>query len=174
MNEAKIEIKMAPHRPKKSAPVEYTTDEEDMILYDVEDEFESNPDYEKKRWKNILQAIVTLTPTRHRNSAKIGSCANNPNTHLPRQCSVPRVDENDGRIELQINFPPTVQSRSADPQCLPAVLRGQGQRFGSNEEVIAEVEAYFESKNKSFYEKDISPPGTKGCTKDVYVSIKTY
>ncbi|GFX81567.1 histone-lysine N-methyltransferase SETMAR [Trichonephila clavipes] len=31
----------------------------------------------------------------------------------------------------------------------------QGKRFGSNEEVIAEVEAYFDSKNKSFYKKGI-------------------
>ncbi|GFT05494.1 uncharacterized protein TNCV_3159941 [Trichonephila clavipes] len=34
----KIEIKTAPHRPRKSGPTEYTTDEEDMIIYDVEDE----------------------------------------------------------------------------------------------------------------------------------------
>ena len=27
----------------------------------------------------------------------------------------------------------------------------QGKRFGSDEEVIAETEAYFESKDKSFY-----------------------
>ncbi|GFW07139.1 RNA-directed DNA polymerase from mobile element jockey [Trichonephila clavipes] len=31
----KIEIKTAPHRPRKSGPTEYTTDEEDMIIYDV-------------------------------------------------------------------------------------------------------------------------------------------
>ncbi|GFX79263.1 hypothetical protein TNCV_695751 [Trichonephila clavipes] len=32
---------MAPHSPRKSAPVEYTTDEEDMVFNDVEeDEFE--------------------------------------------------------------------------------------------------------------------------------------
>ena len=31
----------------------------------------------------------------------------------------------------------------------------QGRRFGSNEEVIAETEAYFESKDKSFYKKGI-------------------
>ncbi|GFY26922.1 hypothetical protein TNCV_930631 [Trichonephila clavipes] len=31
-----IEIKMVPHRPRKSAPTEYTTDEEDMIIYDVQ------------------------------------------------------------------------------------------------------------------------------------------
>ena len=31
----------------------------------------------------------------------------------------------------------------------------QGKRFGSNEEVIAETEAYFEAKNKSFYKKGI-------------------
>ncbi|GFU43458.1 uncharacterized protein TNCV_53571 [Trichonephila clavipes] len=38
----KIEIKTAPHRPRKSGPTEYTTDEEDMIIYDVEDEPEPN------------------------------------------------------------------------------------------------------------------------------------
>ena len=31
----------------------------------------------------------------------------------------------------------------------------QGKRFGSNEEVVAETEAYFESNDKSFYKKDI-------------------
>ncbi|GFS82382.1 uncharacterized protein TNCV_4137421 [Trichonephila clavipes] len=41
----KIEIKSAPHRPQKSGPTEYTTDEEDMIIYDVEDEPEPNPHY---------------------------------------------------------------------------------------------------------------------------------
>ncbi|GFV44351.1 RNA-directed DNA polymerase from mobile element jockey [Trichonephila clavipes] len=43
----KIEIKTAPHRPRKSAPTEYSTDEEDMIIYDVcvEDEPELNPKY---------------------------------------------------------------------------------------------------------------------------------
>ncbi|GFX29622.1 uncharacterized protein TNCV_4776941 [Trichonephila clavipes] len=35
-----IEIKMTPHKPRKPAPVEYTTDEEDMIVYDVEEEVE--------------------------------------------------------------------------------------------------------------------------------------
>ncbi|GFV20847.1 DUF4817 domain-containing protein [Trichonephila clavipes] len=40
---------MAHHRPRKPAPVEYSTDEEDMIVYDVEEnEIESNPDY--KLW----------------------------------------------------------------------------------------------------------------------------
>ena len=31
----------------------------------------------------------------------------------------------------------------------------QGKRFGSNEKVVAETDAYFESKNESFYKKDI-------------------
>ena len=31
----------------------------------------------------------------------------------------------------------------------------QGKRFGSNEEVIVETEAYFESKGESFYKKGI-------------------
>ncbi|GFX07922.1 uncharacterized protein TNCV_4161911 [Trichonephila clavipes] len=33
-----IEIKMAPHRPKRSALTEYATDEKDMITYDVEEQ----------------------------------------------------------------------------------------------------------------------------------------
>ncbi|GFU33771.1 uncharacterized protein TNCV_7641 [Trichonephila clavipes] len=45
-----IDIKMAQHTPRKPAPVEYSTDEEDMIVYDVEEnEFESNPDCVRKR-----------------------------------------------------------------------------------------------------------------------------
>ncbi|GFV03615.1 hypothetical protein TNCV_1024341 [Trichonephila clavipes] len=47
MKEA-IDIKMNPHRPKKPASDEYTSDEEEMIVYDVEDEIESNPDYVKE------------------------------------------------------------------------------------------------------------------------------
>ncbi|GFW09416.1 hypothetical protein TNCV_3731711 [Trichonephila clavipes] len=39
---------MNPHRPKKPASGESTTDEEEMIVYDVEDEIESNPDYVKQ------------------------------------------------------------------------------------------------------------------------------
>ena len=31
----------------------------------------------------------------------------------------------------------------------------QGKRFGSNEEVIAETKAYFESKDETFYKKTI-------------------
>ena len=31
----------------------------------------------------------------------------------------------------------------------------QGKRFGSNEEVIAETEAYFEAEDKSFYKHGI-------------------
>ena len=32
----------------------------------------------------------------------------------------------------------------------------QGKRFGSNEEVISETEAYFEAKDKSFYKKALN------------------
>ena len=31
----------------------------------------------------------------------------------------------------------------------------QGKRFGSNEEVISEIEVYFDAKDKSFYKKGI-------------------
>ena len=47
-------------------------------------------------------------------------------------------------------WPPSNYSLAAD---LKRML--QGKKFGSNEEVITKVESYFESKNKSFYEKNI-------------------
>ncbi|GFY01589.1 hypothetical protein TNCV_2607731 [Trichonephila clavipes] len=34
---------MAQHKPRKSSNIQYTTDEEDMIIYDVENDIESNP-----------------------------------------------------------------------------------------------------------------------------------
>ena len=42
----------------------------------------------------------------------------------------------------------------------------QGKGFGSNEEVIAETEAYFESKEESFYKKGIKKLEERGneCT----------
>ncbi|GFX62060.1 uncharacterized protein TNCV_2227861 [Trichonephila clavipes] len=40
---AEIEIKMAKHKPRKSGPTEYTADDEDMLMYDVEEELESDP-----------------------------------------------------------------------------------------------------------------------------------
>ncbi|GFT42997.1 hypothetical protein TNCV_1615601 [Trichonephila clavipes] len=54
---------MAPYRRKKPAPTDYTTDEEDIITYDVEeDELEQHP--------NLVQK-----------DAEIGSCANKPHNH---------------------------------------------------------------------------------------------
>ncbi|GFV20614.1 hypothetical protein TNCV_776591 [Trichonephila clavipes] len=38
-----IEINMAKHKPRKSASTEYTTDDEDMLMYDVEEELEPDP-----------------------------------------------------------------------------------------------------------------------------------
>ncbi|GFT90230.1 hypothetical protein TNCV_701551 [Trichonephila clavipes] len=66
MKEAIIDIKMNPHRPKKPASDESTTDEEEMIVYDVEDEIESNPDYVKENGKTYYKGQLLLTPTKHR------------------------------------------------------------------------------------------------------------
>ncbi|GFT83392.1 hypothetical protein TNCV_4051241 [Trichonephila clavipes] len=45
VQKAEIEIKMAPHRLRKSAPTELATDDEDMIMYDVQaEELERNPE----------------------------------------------------------------------------------------------------------------------------------
>ncbi|GFT95329.1 uncharacterized protein TNCV_3326141 [Trichonephila clavipes] len=66
-----IEIKMAPHRPRKAAPIEYATDEEDMITYDVEEEeLEPDPTVKFALKENPVNYpkgyLRSLTPTRFR------------------------------------------------------------------------------------------------------------
>ncbi|GFU29586.1 hypothetical protein TNCV_2408261 [Trichonephila clavipes] len=68
-----IEIKMAPHRPRKAAPTELTTDDEDMITYDVEEvELEQDPPNEfiiKEDPLNFPKGYLrSLTPSRYRKS----------------------------------------------------------------------------------------------------------
>ncbi|GFX57716.1 hypothetical protein TNCV_1494771 [Trichonephila clavipes] len=48
-------IKMAQHKLNKPAPVEYTTDEDNMIVYDAEEEIESNPEIVKKMGNRITR-----------------------------------------------------------------------------------------------------------------------
>ncbi|GFS86215.1 hypothetical protein TNCV_660941 [Trichonephila clavipes] len=68
-----IEIKMTPHRPRKSAPTEYATHEEDMITYDVEEEeLEPDPTF-KFAFKESATSypkgyLRALTPKRFRKS----------------------------------------------------------------------------------------------------------
>ncbi|GFU55063.1 hypothetical protein TNCV_425701 [Trichonephila clavipes] len=69
-----IEIKMAKHKPRKSAPTEYTTDDEDLIMYDVKEELEPDPtdkfaitEYHRN---NPDKYICSLTPMRFRKSRR--------------------------------------------------------------------------------------------------------
>ncbi|GFV80722.1 hypothetical protein TNCV_4618841 [Trichonephila clavipes] len=62
---------MAPHRPRKSTPTEYATDEEDMITYDgEEEELEPDPTVKfalKEGPTNYPKGyLLVLTPTRFR------------------------------------------------------------------------------------------------------------
>ncbi|GFV05499.1 hypothetical protein TNCV_227101 [Trichonephila clavipes] len=94
---------MAPHRPKKSAPVEYTTDEEDMIVFDVEDELEWNPDYVRKDGKTYYKGSLLLTPTRHRKwrlGKKMKSTAGGNCNGLERAMSLVILE-----IQLQVHLP---------------------------------------------------------------------
>ena len=80
---------------------------------------------------------------------------------LSRQCTVSQVDCNDGNttwITFQIASALILFSRSGPSDYwlftdLKRML--QGKRFGFNEEVILETEAYFEAKDKPFYKKGI-------------------
>ncbi|GFU61346.1 hypothetical protein TNCV_3544741 [Trichonephila clavipes] len=57
-----IEIKRVPHRSRNATPTEITTDDEDMITYDVEEE-------ELEKGPFILPEgyLRALTPSRYRN-----------------------------------------------------------------------------------------------------------
>ncbi|GFV21609.1 uncharacterized protein TNCV_5121961 [Trichonephila clavipes] len=73
VQKAEIKIQMAPHRPRKSTPTESTTDEEDMIMYDVQaEELEPNPEDKFAVMEcfvnNPSEYMRALTPTRFRNS----------------------------------------------------------------------------------------------------------
>ncbi|GFX09413.1 putative RNA-directed DNA polymerase from transposon BS [Trichonephila clavipes] len=74
VQKAEIKIKMAPHKPRKSTPTELTTDEEDMIMYDVQaEELEPNPEDKFAVMEcfvnNPSEYMRALTPTRFRNSS---------------------------------------------------------------------------------------------------------
>ncbi|GFW44206.1 zinc finger protein 112 [Trichonephila clavipes] len=58
----KIDIKMAPYKP---APAEYSTDEEEMIVYDEEELLESIQSYEKRdvTLSSESQSLIPLTDT---------------------------------------------------------------------------------------------------------------
>ncbi|GFS83769.1 histone-lysine N-methyltransferase SETMAR [Trichonephila clavipes] len=66
------------------------------------------------------------------------------------------VKLNELRFEL-LSHPPYSSDLAPRSHWLFTDLQGmiQGKKFGSNEEVIAEVKAYFESKKKSFHEKGL-------------------
>lgn len=63
---------------------------------------------------------------------------------------------NDLRFEL-LPHPPYSPDLAPSDFYLFADLKKmlQGQRFGSDDEIIAATEAYFEAKDKSFYKKGI-------------------
>ncbi|GFX00123.1 uncharacterized protein TNCV_296121 [Trichonephila clavipes] len=66
----KINIKMAPHKSRKLSSVEYTTDEEDIMIYDIyiEEEVKSTKSIGKMGVGKREQYSLTLTPTHVRNS----------------------------------------------------------------------------------------------------------
>ena len=79
----------------------------------------------------------------------------------PRECTVYKSNATMAKLhELHFELlphPPYSRDLSPNDYYLFADPKRmlQGKRFGSNEEVIAETEAYFEAKDKSFYKKVI-------------------
>ncbi|GFU28344.1 hypothetical protein TNCV_99991 [Trichonephila clavipes] len=67
MKDTVFEIKMAQHRPRKPASVEYTTDEEDTIVYDMGEEIESpkNGSTVGESKKDIAK-YTCITPTKYK------------------------------------------------------------------------------------------------------------
>ena len=76
----------------------------------------------------------------------------------PRHCIVSQVDRYDSKttwIALWIASALTLFSRSGEDLFADLKRMLQGKRFGSNEEVLLETEAFFEAKDKSSYKKGI-------------------
>ncbi|GFU68799.1 hypothetical protein TNCV_2576601 [Trichonephila clavipes] len=67
MKDTVFEIKMAQHKPRKPASVEYTTDEEDTIVYDMGEEIESpkNGSTVGASKKDIAK-YTCITPTKYK------------------------------------------------------------------------------------------------------------
>ena len=110
-----------------------------------------------------LRATITwhYSVDRAQKWRKTASDAKEKSAVPPRQWTLTQIHDNDGQIEwikLRIASSPTIFSRSGPQRlmalCWPEIIL-QGKRFGSNEELIAETEAYFESKDESFYKKGI-------------------
>ncbi|GFV57327.1 hypothetical protein TNCV_968881 [Trichonephila clavipes] len=57
---------MAKHKPRKSAPTEYTTDDEDVLMYDVEKELDPDPTD-----KFVLEKCPTNFPKGYLHSLKL-------------------------------------------------------------------------------------------------------
>ena len=80
------------------------------------------------------------------------------------------VKLNELRFEL-LPYPPYSPDLATSDYWLFADIKKmlQGRKFGSNEEVIAETEAYFASKDKSFYKKAIEKLEERITFEGVYV-----
>ncbi|GFW98625.1 uncharacterized protein TNCV_2758041 [Trichonephila clavipes] len=67
---------MAQHKPRKSAPIEYSIDDEDMIMFDGEEELEPDPTDKfaitECHRNNPDKYIRALTPTRFRKTTELG------------------------------------------------------------------------------------------------------
>ncbi|GFY00064.1 hypothetical protein TNCV_1341621 [Trichonephila clavipes] len=66
INEAVIEIKMAPHKPRKSTP-EQDSEDEDMIEHNPN---EFDPDDYVQKYYNIGEYKSSITPTCYKNVKK--------------------------------------------------------------------------------------------------------
>ncbi|GFX10904.1 RNase H domain-containing protein [Trichonephila clavipes] len=67
MKDTVFEIKMAQHRPRKPASVEYTTDEEDTIVYDMGEEIESpKTGSTVGESKKDIAKYTCITPTKYK------------------------------------------------------------------------------------------------------------
>ncbi|GFU05709.1 putative RNA-directed DNA polymerase from transposon X-element [Trichonephila clavipes] len=91
---------MAPHRPRKSTPTESTTDEDDMIMYDVQaEELEPNPEDKFAVMEcfvnNPSEYMRALTPTRFRNTwPKLALAPLNPtftSLHFLKSCDTTKI-----------------------------------------------------------------------------------
>ncbi|GFV29830.1 uncharacterized protein TNCV_2082951 [Trichonephila clavipes] len=117
-----IEIKMTPHRPRKSAPTEYATDEEDMITYDVEkEELEPDPTFKfafkesSSMYGSARASVLKRLDTIHHSALIIcsGALRTSPVTSLYVVCHQPPLELR--RRQLIANYFILAMSVSSHP-----------------------------------------------------------
>ncbi|GFV21133.1 uncharacterized protein TNCV_4267661 [Trichonephila clavipes] len=152
VQKAEIKIQMAPHRPRKSTPTESTTDEDDMIMYDVQvEELEPNPEDKFAVMEcfvnNPSEYMRALTPSRFRNTwPKLAFAPLNPTFTSLHSTSSSTIQAN--LLPSAFSIKPTIKIASRLPKPISSAAAPDNSLNTSASSLSAETRTLIRS-NKS-------------------------